>query len=436
MQTSVIIPVWNGASVILDCLEALYAHSGANLREVICVDNASTDPSAALIAQRFPQARLLRQPVNLGFAGGVNAGLDEARGELLVLLNQDCVVQPGWLQALIQTFAERPEFGILGCMIFNADGSLNHTGAVIRQPEVIGEHLVDHGDARVVRRDYVTGAAFALRRETWQAVGRFDEGYYPGYFEESDYCYRARRKGIETACVMEARVTHHLSGDSWRLDLVRHTADQYRMRYRFICKHLDAEALGQFFHAEQVAIQNERFFAQCIGQVVAARDTLRALDDILARRRADLGDTVSSVHWRQLKVGFIQIMSQAYPQAIKVGHGQWRAIPSAVTGFLSELEASEPNRVSAQQCIAALRQREDDILKRLLFRAPVLDQPEPWLRRLWRLLVLRPVSAWLGRDGVLLAKLNRVSSERWDEMVGQPDQRIAMLEMLTLYGDD
>nr|MBP7686976.1 glycosyltransferase [Thermoflexales bacterium] len=179
MQASLIIPVWKGESVIAACLEAALAHSGDRLLEIICVDNASPDQSAAIITQRFPHVRLISQPINLGFAGGVNAGLRAARGDVGVLLNQDCLVKAGWLDALLDALDAHPEFGIAGCTLFNADGSLNHAGAQLRTPIALGQHLLDRAgdEPRIV--DYVTGAAMAIRRSTWDTIGFLDDGFYP-----------------------------------------------------------------------------------------------------------------------------------------------------------------------------------------------------------------------------------------------------------------
>ena len=182
MEMSIIIPVWNGAAVVPDCLDAVYAHSGGALLEVICVDNASRDGSGDLIADAYPQVRLIRQPVNLGFAGGVNAGIEAARGSVFVLLNQDCVVQPGWLDALLHAFQARPECGIAGGTILDQDGVVDHAGAMIRRPDAIGVHLTDVGDGQPRTVEYVTGTVFAIRRQTWDVVGRFDEGFYPAYY--------------------------------------------------------------------------------------------------------------------------------------------------------------------------------------------------------------------------------------------------------------
>jgi GT2 family glycosyltransferase len=218
---------WCG--VVPGCLRALYARS-ASTYEVIAVDNASPDESAQLIRDNFPQVTVLRQLINLGFAGGVNAGIDAAHGDLFILLNQDCLVQPGWLDAVVQALHDHPEAGVAGCTIFNADGSLNHAGAFIRRPEASGAHLTDRVADAPRPVDYVTGAAMVIRRSTWDTIGRFDEGFYPAYFEESDYCYRARRAHRYLVCT-GAHVTHLFSSRNGSV-IAGHTADQHRSRYR------------------------------------------------------------------------------------------------------------------------------------------------------------------------------------------------------------
>ena len=428
MQASVVIPVWNGASVLPDCLDALYTNSGSDLLEVICVDNASADDSAALIKARYPHVRLVPQPVNLGFAGGVNAGIDLAAGDVMILLNQDCVVQPGWLAALLRALHDYPQFGIVGCMVLNADGTLNHAGAAIRRPDAYGIHLADSDGSQPRQVEYVTGAAFALRRQTWHAVGRFDEGYYPAYYEESDYCYRARRLGIETACVPDALVVHLLSSREWQVDPVKHTANQHRARYRFVIKHLNSGEIDQFFPAEYEAIKVEPYFDQVVARVMAARDTLRALPDTLERRHADLGDTVANAHCRQLQVGFTQVLRRSFAAA---EHLSQVGLVEPPAPLFKPFEAQQPSpgepgtisggtplldalQTGAQQ-LQTLRQREHDLLRRIYFRSPsATEQPEPLAKRLFRLLILRPLSFVVGREHLLLAELNAVHVARLD----------------------
>ncbi|MGD8625567.1 MAG: glycosyltransferase [Anaerolineae bacterium] len=434
MLASVVIPVWNGASVVGDCLAALYAHSGDGLLEVICVDNASHDGSAGLIAGQYPQARLIRQPVNLGFAGGVNAGVEAAQGEVFCLVNQDCLVAPGWLDALARALATRPEIGVAGCTILNADGSLNHTGAAIRRPGAYGDHLAEPDGDEPRPADFVTGAAMAIRRRTWEAVGRFDEGFYPGYYEDADYCYRARQRGFEVVYVPQARATHLLSSEAWRADLFKHSANQHRARYRFVGKHFDPDELTAFFEAEWASAEEEPYLDQAVGRLLAARDTLRALPDILERRRADLASVLPAAGRRHLQVGLTGVLRRSLATAQKlslVGLGEspreaWRTTQAEIEQRLGELfppegpAASPPLETEAyrqaEHAIQALQQRQHDLLARIHFRSPSADGPEPAWRRFLRLFVLRPLSFLIGRDYLLLAQLNAVHVARLDAL--------------------
>jgi GT2 family glycosyltransferase len=439
MKFSIIIPVWNGASVILDCLSALYANVGDALFEVICVDNGSQDNSAELVAENYPrQVRLIHEPVNLGFAGGVNAGVEAADGDVFVLLNQDCLVEPGVLSSLANAFYNHPEFGIAGCTIIESNGTLNHTGAVIQRPGLFGEHLTEIKAEHPYAVDYVTGAAFAIRRQTWDIVGAFDEGYYPAYFEESDYCYRARHMGIETAYVPDAKVIHLFSGRDWKTDPVKHTANQHRSRYRFAVKHLDIDGLDAFFEAEYAEIARTNYLDQAIGRVLAARDTLRGLSDIIERRRFDLSEMVTQTQRRQLQVGFTKILHAAFSIARELGSDCEDTIPPFTCWKPMERRLRE------------LQQREYDLLERIYFRSPLEDSSESPFRRFFRLAVLRPLSFLIGRDYFLLAELNTVHVSRMDVMkdslnqmyqwhqrhhklLGGTDQRLQLLEIFVDY---
>lgn len=335
MLVSVIVPVWNGGAVVRQCLEAVFASSAPIPRgqqhtlELIAVDNASADDSAGLIAREFSAVRLLRQPFNLGFAGGANVGLGAATGDLLVLLNQDCLPRPGWVEALANALDADRANGIAGALIFDATGAVNHAGARIRRPDAEGEHIVSPGPIPFSRVDYVTGALFAIRRHAWQNIGPFDEGFYPGYYEESDYCYRARRHGIETIVVLGAQATHLLTGDAWQREPLRHAVDQRRSRYRFVVKHFDAVEVIAFLLAEVNAIAQLNEMDPLLARALAARDTLRALADIIARRHSEVGLDTPAPLQAQLRIGFRAIWRAAFAQAqtlSRVASGELRPI--------------------------------------------------------------------------------------------------------------
>ena len=411
IRTSVIIPIWNGSSVIDKCLKALFAEVDPGLAEVICVDNASQDASADLIAQYIPRIRLVRNLVNLGFAGGVNTGIDSASGDVLVLLNQDCIVQPGWLPALLDGVHARPSYGIAGCSIFNSDGSLNHAGAYIRRPDAYGVHLIDDGDIAPRLVEYVTGTAIAILRSTWESVGRFDEGFYPAYYEESDYCIRARRLGIDTVFVPAARAIHLLASHEWEREPLKHTANQHFVRYRFVAKHFDGQDLAGFFQAESQAIEAEKYYDQVVGRNLASRQLLRLMDDVENSRRIDLHEPTNLIRRRQLEAGFALLARTAFASAQHLGQLRAVSVPlipgaahasasSPLFGREPALEDSPVLKSTVRQ-LFLLKQREYDRLTRIYFRQPGDHASESWLARLWRLIVLRPLSYLSGRDDAL-----------------------------------
>jgi GT2 family glycosyltransferase len=434
MKVSVIIPVWNGASVITECLEALYTHCQEDLFEVICVDNASSDVSVDLISSAFPQVRLLPQPVNLGFAGGVNAGIEAAQGDVFILLNQDCIVQPGWMQALDRALAAFPQYGILGSAIYGSDGSLDHIGAALRRPDATGNHLVNHDQDDVHQADYVTGAAFLLRKSTWETVGRFDEGFYPAYYEDADYCYRARRLGIETACVPGAHVKHLFSSREWQDEPNRHAINQHRMRYRFVCKHFQAQEMPSFFVTETSNLETAGYLNHVIGRLVAARQTRHNLPDILERRKLDLGEMITATNYRQLQVGFEQISRYAYHIAIRMIQ------PSQVNSQPTEPDYRDASIVIGNWLdqIRELGDKEHTLLAQIHFRSPSEPASQSILRRFYRLLFKR-IPSWLsGQDERLQVELYNVRIERLNLLQRVEYalyERLKILEILSEYDE-
>src|SRR5690242_2527325 len=112
-RLSVIIPTWNGLRYLSTCLEALIPQLPLDA-EVVLVDNGSTDGTAAWVRTAYPSLRLLALNANLGFAGGINAGLRVARGDLLLLLNNDAFVEPGCITALLAAVTKSPHIGAVG----------------------------------------------------------------------------------------------------------------------------------------------------------------------------------------------------------------------------------------------------------------------------------------------------------------------------------
>lgn len=251
---SIIIVNWNGKALLQLSLPPLFRTDYPNF-EVIVVDNGSTDGSADFVTENFP-ARLLLNSRNLGFAGGNNVGLAAAQGALCVLLNNDVTVPPGWLTPLVQALLADPAAGIAGCKILFPDGhTLQHAGGRLSHPLAYSHHQgwqeADQGQFDQPREvEYVTGAAFALKTELLAKVGSLDEGYFPGYYEEIDYCRRAGRQGYRTLYVPGSVVVHHESATFKQVTGLR-LYSFHKNRLRFVLKHYGpAEFFDEFVPAE------------------------------------------------------------------------------------------------------------------------------------------------------------------------------------------
>ncbi|MGC9397902.1 MAG: glycosyltransferase family 2 protein [Anaerolineae bacterium] len=250
MKASVIIPVWNGMEYLRDCLDALLAQDYPDF-EVIAVDNASTDGSADFIAEHYPGVRLIRNEQNVGFVGACNRGLGEGEGEVLVLLNQDTRVEEGWLSNLVRTISEDSTVGIVGCKLLYPDGRLQHAGGCI---DVRGNsHHFGRGEKDVgqfdERRevDFVTGAGLAISRPAFEVVGKLDEGYTIGYYEDVDWCYRVAKAGFRVVYEPSAVMVHKEASLLAEFDDHRRVYLPHRNRLRFVLKHLSLSELREGF---------------------------------------------------------------------------------------------------------------------------------------------------------------------------------------------
>lgn len=297
---SVIIPVWNGAADLPACLDALFAQTGVDF-EVIIVDNASTDGSADLVTATYPQVRLLRQASNLGFGGGCNAGLAAAQGDVLILLNQDTEVQPGWLTALVDAPAADPTIGIAGSKALYPDGTIQHAGGVLdaqgngshrgrRQPD---RGQFDQPDDV----DYVTGASLALRRTLYTAIGGFDPGFGPAYFEDVDLCLRAKAQGLRVVYTPASVLVH-------KEQSVAATPGQtalqlfQRNRLRVVAKHWpEARLESEFLPAEHAWLEGLGPGGEPLVAAVheAYLHTLLRLGELAAWRQQDLGEPTAAI---------------------------------------------------------------------------------------------------------------------------------------------
>lgn len=255
---SVIIPAWNGCEHLEACLTALQTQTYSPL-EVIVVDNASVDGSADLVDRLFPDVRLIRNATNLGFGGGCNTGLRVAKGEILILLNQDTIVEPEWARALVDVFQADSTIGIAGGKALYPDGTIQHAGGYVDKQgggHHYGHSEPDNGQFDQIRDvDFVTGATLAISRQAFKKIGLLDEGFTPAYFEDVDWCYRAKQVGFRTVYVPNARLIHKEESSS--TDATHEGMYLFhRNRIRFVFKQWPLEQLTkEFLSTEQSWLQ-------------------------------------------------------------------------------------------------------------------------------------------------------------------------------------
>ena len=243
-RASLIIPVYNQAAYTLACLRALAEHPPLASCEILVVDDGSSDQTGEWMAQ-VSGLHFHRRAQNGGFIAACNDGAARARGEFLVFLNNDTVPQPGWLDALLDTFRTEPDAGLVGAQLLYPDGRLQEAGGVVFSDGSAWnygrfESAHDPRFASLRAADYCSGAAIAIRRELFRSLGGFDTRYAPAYYEDTDLAFSVRACGHRVLYQPRSRVVH-LEGITSGTDINSGAkAYQVRNRERFAEKWSDA----------------------------------------------------------------------------------------------------------------------------------------------------------------------------------------------------
>ncbi len=235
---SILIVNYNGAEVLKDCLESLRRLTYPRF-EVVVVDNASTDSSAEVLA-RYPSVRVVHSDHNRGFAGGNNFGLPSCSGQLILLLNNDTIVTPDFLQPLVEYLCNHPQVGIVqGKMILSRHGNaLDVCGSFLTRFGFLYHYGYWKKDAQKYDRSYpvftVKGACLLFRRALIDAVGGylFNEDFFC-YYEETDFCHRVWLAGFEVHFVHNSTIQHLQGATSERTQTSGFVLRQYLANQTF-----------------------------------------------------------------------------------------------------------------------------------------------------------------------------------------------------------
>ncbi|MBK8134554.1 MAG: glycosyltransferase family 2 protein [Anaerolineae bacterium] len=226
MDISVIIVSWNVAALLKDCLTSLYAaDTGGRAMEVIVVDSASTDSTVEMLRSSFPQVMLLAQDENVGFTRANNIGLGTSTGRHILLLNPDTKIIGDALSQMSDFLDSHPDVGVVGPHTLNPDGTTQSSRrrfpdrrtAFFETPWL--QHFAPGGlltryefaelsPDMTHEVDWMQGSCLCARREVYDQIGGLDTGYIM-YFEELDWCKRAKDSGWKLQYLGSARIVHH-----------------------------------------------------------------------------------------------------------------------------------------------------------------------------------------------------------------------------------
>ncbi len=228
LQVSIVIPVYNNLHFTRACLDLIFACTPAHLFELIVVDNGSSDGTREYLESLGTRIRYIRNLKNLFFAKGCNRGAWAARGRNILLLNNDVVVRPGWLEPMLEVLDQDPRIAIVGNkQLFPLDHPIYpdkvwHAGVILTP---------DHAPMQIYygfdkehplvnqQRDYpgVIGSCFLIRREIFEELDGLDTRFINGH-EETDLCLRAGEKGYRIVYTPRSEIVHYASSTEGRFD--------------------------------------------------------------------------------------------------------------------------------------------------------------------------------------------------------------------------
>jgi N-acetylglucosaminyl-diphospho-decaprenol L-rhamnosyltransferase len=253
---SLIVLSWNTRELTLECLDSIMKNPPDVPWELIVIDNASSDGSQEAIENRvgkIPHIRLIKNARNTGFTGGNNQGINIAQGDVIGLLNSDTIVPAGALTALYRFHAEHKGAGVVGPWLTHDDGSPTTSfgyfpnawsifttaflpgwmwGNARRALGVVPDESIKSP----LEVDYVSGAAFFIKREVIEKVDAFDAETFFAYFEETDWCLRIKKAGWKIYFLPTTKIIH-LEGKSFEKMTQHRRIMQYESAKKFFRKH-------------------------------------------------------------------------------------------------------------------------------------------------------------------------------------------------------
>ncbi|MGE6610559.1 glycosyltransferase family 2 protein [Peribacillus sp. NPDC076916] len=215
---SIIILTRNGLPFTKECISSIFRHTKENF-ELILVDNGSTDGTLEFL-KTLPNSKVIANKQNKGFSGGCNQAFTFARGDCIVLLNNDTVVTNEWLYRLLQQLNKNPSIGIVGPRSNNVVSHQAITPApykTINQMQKFANEWAQTHDQQGYEVDYLSGLCMIFKRSLIDMIGGLDERFSPGYFEDTDFSIRAQISNKELWVANDVFI-HHYGSSSFRIN--------------------------------------------------------------------------------------------------------------------------------------------------------------------------------------------------------------------------
>jgi GT2 family glycosyltransferase len=253
MNLSIVIVTWDSEEFIRNCLDSIFLSQGNFTSEVIVVDNGSSDETAKIVEQFYPQVNLIQNKKNLGYAKANNQGMEKAKGEHILLLNPDTQVLEDALSLMSEFMEENPKIGALGPKLLNPDKSVQAScrefptfstliwefsglSRLFPRSRVFGRWRMGYFNFDTQREtDQPMGSCLMLRRATLEDVGAFDENFVM-FFNDVDLCFRIKKGGWKIYFYPEAKVIHY-KGASTRKVRAKMIWLSHLAFYKFFKKH-------------------------------------------------------------------------------------------------------------------------------------------------------------------------------------------------------
>jgi GT2 family glycosyltransferase len=248
VDVSIIIVTRNTRAITIAAVQSIFESQDELEKEIIVVDNGSTDGTESALMAEFPTIKFIRSESNLGFARANNLGAEKAAGEFLLLLNSDARLKSDSLRLAVDWMRQNPKAGVAGAQLLNPDGSRQNSIANFPSlaTELLNKSLLrrifprrfpgkEHEFLEPVQVESVIGAFMLIRRELWQKIGGLDERYF-FFFEETDFCAQARKLGWAVFHLPQVQVWHEQGKSAGQWPAAARI-EYWRSRYLYFAKH-------------------------------------------------------------------------------------------------------------------------------------------------------------------------------------------------------